>query len=384
VNTRALPPVRRVVSPARGTAQAGHSALMSLSADRGYALFESGTHALMAILQHCRNQAGSGRDRVLLPAYGCPDLVTATLGAGLKPVLVDTAAGSWGFDPVSLQAQADDRAVAIVAVNLLGCGAGLAGVAHIARNCSASVIEDSAQHLPRQSGQWSSDYQVLSFGKGKPLNLLGGGAALGPLTLAPAQHASLRHRLSGSRMAATVFNVLSHPRIYPWLLHVPGLGVGATVYHPPEALRAARSSLLPQLGLALAGYRAAASYGSSGYAPYFDTWLQWGIRPLSGPGACGTAQPHEPLRLAMLAANGPQRDALVAALSAAGLGATALYQHPLPQISGIPPCVQSQGPFPNAKALADTLFTLPTHRAVNADAVRAIDRCLRQICRERA
>ena len=384
MNTRALPPVRRVVSVARSTDAAGDSALMALSADRGYALFESGTHALMAILQHCRSQAGPGRDRVLLPAYGCPDLVTATLGAGLKPVLVDTASDSWGFDVAALQACADDSTVAIVAVNLLGCGADLSGLAHIAKNCGASLIEDSAQHLPRQAGQWSSDYQVLSFGKGKPLNLLGGGAALGPLTLAPAQRASLRHRLSGSRMAATVFNVLSHPRVYPWLLHVPGLGVGATVYHAPESLRAARSSLLPQLGSALAGYRAAASYGSSGYTPYFDAWLQWGIRPLSGPGACGAAQPVEPLRLAMLAANGAQRDGLVAALSGAGLGATALYQHPLPQLSGIPACVQSQGPFPNAKALADSLFTLPTHRAVNAAVVRDIDQCLRQLCSEPA
>ena len=72
----------------------------------------------------------------------------------------------------------------------------------------------------------------------------------------------------------------------------------------------------------------------------------------------------------------------MAGLSAAGLGATALYQHPLPQISGIPACVQAQGPFSNAKALADTLFTLPTHRAVNAAVVRDIDQCLRQICCE--
>jgi len=369
---------------ARTTAAAGDSALMALSAGRGYALFESGTHALMAILQHCRNQADSGRDRVLLPAYGCPDLVTATLGAGLRPVLVDIASFGWGFDSDALQVAADDRTVAIVAVNLLGCSPDLTELADIAKQCSAALIEDSAQHLPRPAGQWSSDFQVLSFGKGKPLNLLGGGAALGPLGSVPAQCASLRHRLSGSRVAATVFNMLSHPQIYPWLLQVPGLGVGATVYHAPESLRAARPSLLPQLGLALADFSAAASYGSSSYAPYLDAWLQWGVRPLSGLGARGAAPPQEPLRLAMLAASRAQRDALVAALSASGLGASAMYQHPLPKLAGIPSCVQSQGPFPNAQQLADTLFTLPTHRAVNADVVRDIDRCLRQICSEPA
>jgi hypothetical protein len=57
-------------------------------------------------------------------------------------------------------------------------------------------------------------------------------------------------------------------------------------------------------------------------------------------------------------------------LSRAGLGASRFYATALPGVAEIPEAVKRQGPFPNASALADRLFTLPTHTLVNATTVQ--------------
>ena len=377
--SKALPPVRRAVPLARGSAAQGHAELIRLTGAHDYALFESGTQALTAILQHCRDQFGGRRRRVLLPAYGCPDLVTACLGAGMQPVLVDIAAEGWGYDLQAVAAAAKPSVAAIVTVNLMGCGSGGQATLAAARACGAVLVEDSAQHLPQHPGIWIGDYQVLSFGKGKPLNLMGGGAALGIAAPASIQPASWRHGLTGSRLAGAAFNTLTHPIVYGAVLKVPGLGVGTTVYHPPKPLRLARSSLLPQLAAAVPVYRSSASYGIGAYLSHLEAWQQWGIRTLSNLQAAGDLQGFAPLRLAMLAPSRQLRDRLVSALSKAGLGATAMYQRPLPEIADIPAVISEQGPFPNASRLADALFTLPTHAAISPATVQNIHDCMGRV-----
>ena len=50
----------------------------------------------------------------------------------------------------------------------------------LADAAGAVLIEDSAQAFPRDGGGdfWQGDLVVLSFGRGKPVSLLGGGAVL--------------------------------------------------------------------------------------------------------------------------------------------------------------------------------------------------------------
>jgi dTDP-4-amino-4,6-dideoxygalactose transaminase len=85
------------------------------------------------------------------------------------------------------------------------------------------------------------------------------------------------------------------------------------------------------------------------------------------------------LRMALLAGSLGRRDAVVRALNQQGLGASEMYGTSLDRIDGIPAEVASQGPFPNAKALAEQLFTLPTHSSVTADTVARTVECLRSV-----
>ena len=184
---KALPPVRR---PVPLVARRVRKPLAAAFGGWGVRICGSGTQALAMALTDARMHLSAEAPEVILPAYGCPDLVTASVYAGLRPRLVDTApSGQWGYDLGALKKvlagegrsgqRGADNCAAIVAVNLLGTGDQAVELAQIATETGIALIQDSAQHLPRHlPAQWLGDYVVLSFGRGKPLNLLGGGALL--------------------------------------------------------------------------------------------------------------------------------------------------------------------------------------------------------------
>ena len=117
---------------------------------------------------------------MVLPAYGCPDLVAATLQAGGVPLLVDTLVGSPFIDPARL-AQVDAPVAAVVGVHFLGMAQDLAALGVAAENLGAVLIEDSAQSLPAvRDSLPAAELAIYSFGRGKPAGALGGGALRTP------------------------------------------------------------------------------------------------------------------------------------------------------------------------------------------------------------
>ncbi|RKZ65668.1 MAG: hypothetical protein DRQ44_07780, partial [Gammaproteobacteria bacterium] len=58
--------------------------------------------ALVAVLAKSQKSFKSGQAEILLPAYGCPDLISAAVFAGVKPVLVDLEADRPWLDLPSL------------------------------------------------------------------------------------------------------------------------------------------------------------------------------------------------------------------------------------------------------------------------------------------
>jgi dTDP-4-amino-4,6-dideoxygalactose transaminase len=140
-------------------------------------LTDSGTSALILALRRIAPQG-----IVALPAYGCIDLTTAALGAGVRVRLYD-------IDPVTLSPDLDSvraalrRGVdAIVVTHLYGYPADMFGVASLAAEAGVPVIEDAAQGAGgtlRGSLLGSiGDVSVLSFGRGKGMTGGSGGALL--------------------------------------------------------------------------------------------------------------------------------------------------------------------------------------------------------------
>ena len=391
-----LPPVRNTVPLRRARAIEGIAVLSSLFPGRRVQLYDSGTSALAAALQDARQRHPAARPEAIVPAYGCPQLISACLHAKVRPRVLDTAPGQWGFEIGPLSMALTSNTVAIVAVNLLGVGDQATELLPMARANGSYLIQDSAQHLPTlrsgsaasPSSAWCGDYVVLSFGRGKPLNLLRGGALAVPerrngepplLTEAPVLSgtgARLAEAALASRAAAAAFNLITHPRLYGLTTRLPGLGLGETVYKSHESIVRLPQSAWRQVG---AGYQ---KYRSEPWRlPWGEVlpgWASLGIQELT----CLSVGPRtmdRRLRLALLASGRPLRDRLVDAFNHAGLGASVMYASALDHIRAIPAEIREQGPFPNATDLADRLFTLPTHSAVTADLVRQTDECLRAV-----
>ena len=365
--------------------RAGHEPLSAAFAGRDVLVCGSGTQALAMALLDARSRSSAAVPEVILPAYGCPDLVAASLYAGVFPRLVDTAPGEWGYDAARLREALSANTVALVGVNLLGTGDQATELHAIATAHGVPLIQDSAQHLPQDlSVPWLGDYVVLSFGRGKPLNLLGGGALLYPRERAGAL-ASLQTRpVAGSRewppvrrLESLAFNIATHPRVYGVARRLLGASLGRTQYKPLAALESVSPGKVIELESALALYRERPGYDAGIWAAACGTWLQGGVAPLTC--TSGATPGGLRLRMALLARDRRMRDEIVAVLESRGLGATALYGQSMERLDDVPADVANQGPFPNSADLAERLFTLPTHSAVTPRDVRLTQESVRAV-----
>ncbi len=140
----------------------------------------SGTEALsLAVKAAIAMKARSERPEVIIPAYGCPDLVAAIVSQDAQPVLVDFAPDKPVLDEEGVRQALTQRTVAIIGVNFLGACARLKELSRICADNDLVLIEDSAQRFPPSScSHGLADFVVLSFGRGKQINLMGGGAML--------------------------------------------------------------------------------------------------------------------------------------------------------------------------------------------------------------
>ena len=367
----ALPPVRRAVPLKQGHPGARLS-MERFFGNRKITLYASGTAALAQAIASFASRTSAKNPEVIIPAYGCPDLVAACIHASVYPRLVDVAPSQWSYDRGALSSSLSVNTVAIVAINLLGLGDGSAELIGLCKERHIPLIQDSAQYLPRDRIDWPGDYVVLSFGRGKPLNLMHGGALIAPAADSDSRanqsvSYALRGRLLSSPVAAMAFNILTQPTVYRIVSALPGTGLGNVTYKPLTDPGLLPEYAWPRVATAFEAYCKKQSYRRDIWAPALQEWPQFGIVALDSP---GLALPPEPLRLALLAPDRAARDTLVENFNRRGLGASRFYGTDLRTVAAIPQMVENQGPFPNASALAGRLFTLPTHGLVNADTVR--------------
>ena len=125
--------------------------------------YASGTAALAAAIIAVIQSGKTDQPEVILPAYGCPDLVSATVFAGARPVLVDMEPDRPWMDLAQLSSRISPRTVAIVAANLFGISERLDQLRPIAERAGVVLIEDSAQAFPGggEAAIWEGDLVVL-------------------------------------------------------------------------------------------------------------------------------------------------------------------------------------------------------------------------------
>jgi len=353
----------------------------------------SGTEALSAaVMLAIRGSELNGAvPQVILPAYGCPDLVAAVVAQGASPVLVDLIPDRPVMDLEKLVQAISGQTVAVIAAGFLGIPERLAELADICRSRGVWLIEDSAQCFPPDCAREPiADCAVLSFGRGKPINLMGSGALLvredherfaGDI-LAKLPEASVTVDWKW-KVRRHIFNLLLSRIGYGLLLRLPFLGLGSTVYRPLESIRRVD---LPS-GLLGAGIRHARSRpsvaGQYNEALAFLASQGWTLFMGDQREAAGSTRPSVTLRYGLLAPDRMTRDRAVSMLNSHGVGANAFYEKSLPDIDGIAELIRANHTeYPNAVSFAERLVTLPSHEDVGDRDITMVAMVLDKVGRE--
>ncbi len=355
--------------------QAGAS-VSSLFASYQVQFYASGTAALAAAICVAIKLKNGKDSEIILPAYSCPDLVSAVIYAGAKPVLVDFEVERPWLNLSLLADAITKKTVAIVAVNLFGIAERWVQLRELANQADLLLIEDSAQYFPggdeRQS--WHGDLVVLSFGRGKPVSLLGGGAVLTKNTALfeclekpKKSSVSLYQRLLLG-LKARSYNAMISPFVY-WLPQaLPFLHLGETRYHALTGIDAMDQGREALLVANISRYQddVETIRRCKKISNILDTLDQ----VINLPQVCGVEWNRRLLRYPLLLDAG-LRDDVYRQLNQAGLGASIMYPDTLPGINGLNHLFEKKD-FPQARAFAASLITLPTHNNVNNKDIKKI------------
>lgn len=327
---------------------------------------DSGTSALaLALLDAKTNFPDIEHPRAIIPGYCCPDLVAACVYAGVEAVAVDICCNDPAYDLEKLRLHLSENVVAIIAVNFLGIRERLNELRRLVSdlNLRARLIEDNAQWFPSAISEmeFQSDYVTFSFGRGKPMSLLGGGLLRTKDQIAVSAVAKIENTSPPSRFLAlkiAAYNLLLKPQFYQMLNRNPWLRLGETRYAPMDYIAQMDSY---RRTLVDSNYTVH-SVRNNELALHFDSIaLASGLQRLDQH--CVMRQ-RQLLRYPLLCPDKKIRDNLLAQLSVAGLGASPMYAAAIDQITGINDLVTVPDALKNARDFAERFMTLPVHGRV--------------------
>lgn len=333
--------------------------------------FASGTMALQRALEEIKLCTNTRKPEVMLPAYACPDLISACEGAGVKAVLLDLEENTPFPSIQEIHNAQSDQTIAVIIFNFLGIAPPDELVKEI-KNKGLIYVEDRAQaFLPSEEApSLKGDYVVFSFGKGKPVSLLGGGLLLKPKVSANTTNPVLSMKTGLMQkltfmLKVSLYNIIIRKPLYGLLLKLPGLNIGNTSYKPPQEITGLDSYRLSLLST---------NINTQYTIDRSDTFVQ--LTELTTPTNVISLAPESPLKLLrfpLLVKDSINRDKLIEALNKQGIGATTMYGKMLPEIEFIPiESDQKEKPYSNAKQFATRLITLPCHTGVTSKDIAII------------
>jgi dTDP-4-amino-4,6-dideoxygalactose transaminase len=310
----------------------------------------SGTDALLVALMAL--DVGPG-DEVVCPSFTFFATAGSVSRLGATPVFADVRADDFNLDPSDLARRITPRTKAIIPVHLFGQAADMDGILAIARDRGVAVIEDAAQSFgasqrDRCVGTFG-DFGTFSFFPSKNLGGFGDGG------LVTTTRADLAERVRLLRTHG------AKPKYY----HAE---VGGNFRL--DALQAALLRVkLPHRHAYAAARRANAEAYATALAPLAAAGK------LALPADLGRGE-HIWNQYTLRIPGAGRRDALRAALAAAGVGHEIYYPLPLHKqqcFSGLPPVS-----LPVSENLADTALSIPVFPELRAEELDAVVAALRE------
>jgi perosamine synthetase len=199
-------------------------------------LGNSGRSVLYLLLETLKRKDEERRDEVLIPGYTCYSVAASAAKAGLKIGVYDIDPQTLSPDPDSLKMAANRAPLAIISQHLFGIPTPVDGLKEIAQDTGAYVIEDAAQGLGgtlngRPLGT-VGDFGFFSFGRGKPLPLVCGGALVSrDQNVLSGLESKVASRGFTQLITAAATQVISWPGLY-WIPEMLPLGLGETIFDP--------------------------------------------------------------------------------------------------------------------------------------------------------
>ena len=349
-------------------------------------LTSSGTAALYLSLAGLSKL--SDKRAVVFPAYTCPSLLAAVIRAGLKPVLCDLEHNRSTMNLDDLAGKIDGDTLAVISVHLFGIREHSERINALTVARGIFHIEDAAQFLAGAAADHQdmlrsrrrSDVVVASFGRGKPLNLLQGGALV---TDSDAIAEAVRGQTRGLRqqdavdtarlvLQSLIYALFFHPRFYWIARRIPFLRLGKTIFDTDFAIKdinrftcALGNRLLSRMPRTTIMRRQKENLLSRALTPLADRFL---ARDQDGAAL---------IRFPFIMEDHGQRERVLAKLEHYGLGATSMYEAPLHIFSETKkyfPCAA----FPNAQSFSERILTLPLHEYVSERDIDAMCSIIRQ------
>ena len=337
---------------------------------------DSGTTALGLALRVANAIKPQSSPTALMPAYTCPDVVSAALWADVKPVIVDTQADTPWLAPDALLAKMDRSVAAIIAPHFLGIRHPCGYVSQLCRDAGALLIEDSAQLGPTSRAfKPEGDLVVLSFGRGKPVPA-GGGALLYRQQFAdvvsPLLDALPEKRLSASgwKLRAALQNVVMTRTGFAMVRRMPWMHVGETRFKKLTAPR----RLDPPAAARVEGVLVQWAHEQRKIVQALRAILQrLALRDTATDLGWDGGSPL--LRYPVLMRDRATRDEICDMMHGGNIGATVLYGTVLTELTGVPAQGKMIG-LSRARDFATRLLTLPCHSAVKASDLNRIEAIL--------
>lgn len=325
-------------------------------------LWSSGTAALRNVLRVLKAQKQISS--VTISAYNCPDVAVAALEAGLRVQLCDVDPSS--LAPVSVSD--GGAAECVVLTNLYGMQDDIADwkADFIVDDLCQAALTSLATGFSKRAVS-----SVFSFGRGKAIAGVGGGAAISygenDLPVGSISNKSqccinsMRRELNGlvSLFGQWIFRA---PSLYRVLSNIPALGLGETQV---------------TFGRKANGITAIEALAAFSRMETLDSWGRLSLKNskrwqeiVSGT-LCeqpiivrGQAETARPIRYPILLESEKHRDDAFTLLNRAGLGASRSYPKPLDCFEQLNQAGLSKGSFPGAKSVSERILTLPVHDGV--------------------
>lgn len=335
----------------------------------GY-LFNSGTAALYFTINNLDIPPCS---KIIIPAYSCPTVASAVLKAGHKPVLCDVNFEDLGYDLEKLHGlQNSEHPAAIIWVNLFGLQKQIPDM-------GIPIVLDNAQATPGLEYTHNAVAQVFSFGRGKPINALGGGMAQfideSKFSSIPKAYESLSSAGFLNNLKALIklfgYIILFNPIIYRLLYLIPGLKLGETIFLPE--FNHGKIAELSRIVSQNVAHRLEKNQTlRKQICQKYDEILQ-------------NIQSHLHLfpsglyyRYPVILRNTGQTKALLFKLQTAGIGAFGLYPVPLNRQPGLAEILGDDHVYPNAEKISSDLITLPINEFVTDKDIVLIQRIMKE------